>query len=92
MSYNIIYNPENKKRYPPVRNKKSNPFYIVLILLLGSVAVYGLTQSGIIHYLIPGDPEITAEAFSVMVERVGQGETVGTAFASFCKEIIYSCY
>lgn len=90
MSYNITYNPELKKRYPIVRKNNSKPLNIVVIMLVGFIAVYGLMKIGFIRYLIPGDPEITVEAFSAMVKRVGQGETVGNAIVDFCKEIIHS--
>ena len=88
MSYNITYNPDLKRRYPVRRKNKYKPLNIVLILLICCVTVYGLTRSGILRYFIPGDPEITVAAFSTMVQRVGQGETVGNAVVEFCKEII----
>ena len=88
MSYNITYNPELKKRYPVIRRNRSNPLNTALILLVSFVALYVLTRSGIMHYFIPGDPEATVEAFSTMVKRVSQGETVGNAVVGFCKEII----
>ena len=88
MSYNITYNPDLKRRYPARRKGRCNPINIVVILLVGSVAMYGLMRSGIMRYFIPGDPEITVEAFSTMVARVGQGESVGNAVVDFCKEII----
>ena len=90
MSYNITYNPELKKKYPAVRTNRNKPLYMALILLVGFVAVYVFSRSGIMRYFIPGNPEITAEAFSVMVERVGQGETVGNAVVDFCREIIHN--
>lgn len=90
MSYNITYNPDLKKRYPSVRKNKNKPLNTVWILLAGIIAVYVLSRSDIMRYFIPGDPEITVEAFSTMVNRVGQGETVGNAVVDFCKQIIHS--
>lgn len=90
MSYNITYNPELKRKYPIERKNNNNPLKIVVITLVGFIAVYGLTKAGIMHYLIPGDPEITVDAFSTMVNRVSQGEAVGNAIAAFCREIICS--
>ena len=92
MSYNITYNPELKTRYPVVRKKRGKPLNTALILLVCFVALYVLTRSGIMHYFIPGDPEVTTEAFSTMVKRVGEGETVSNAVIGFCKEIISSGY
>ncbi len=90
MSYNVTYNPELNRKYPTERRSKNKPLYIALILLGCFVAVYVLSQCGITHYLIPGDPEITTEAFSEMVARVSEGETVRNAVTEFCRKIINS--
>lgn len=88
MSYHITYNPDLDQKYPFVRKSRCKLLTIAIVLLVCFVAVYVLAQSDIMYYLIPGDPQITVEAFFAMVERVGQGETVGNAVVGFCKEII----
>ena len=90
MGYHITYNPDLNKKYPFNKKSRDKLLTIAAALLLCFIAVYVLAQSDIMYYLIPGDPEITAEAFSVMIKRVSQGETVGNAVVSFCKEIISS--
>ncbi len=90
MSYHITYNPDLSKRYPTEKKDRNKPLKSAMLLLAIFVAVYVFTQSGVLRYLIPGDPEITAEAFSTMVKRVGDGETVGNAVVDFCKQIINS--
>ena len=42
--------------------------------------------------LIPGDPAVTTAAFESMVSSIGNGVTVGDAFAGFCREIILGAY
>ena len=90
MSYHITYNPDLRKKYSTSKKNKTKPLKIALLLLVGFVAVYIFTQSGFARYLIPGDPEITTEAFSEMVKHVRQGESVGNAIVVFCREIIQS--
>ena len=92
MSYHITYNPDLRKKYPTAKKGKNKPLKIALLLLAVFVAVYTFMQSGLARYLIPGDPEITTEAFSAMVKRVGEGESVGNAIVVFCREIVHSTH
>lgn len=92
MGYHITYNPDLNKKYPFNTKSRGKLLTITGVLLLCFVAIYVLAQSDVMHYFIPGDPEITAEAFSLMVERVSQGETVGNAVVGFCREIISSSH
>lgn len=38
--------------------------------------------------LLPGDPMVTKQAFSVMAEQLKAGEAIGDAVAAFCQEVI----
>ena len=88
MSYCVEYNPELSKRYPATEKRNKKPIKIVLTLLTLAVAVYVLLRSGVGQYLIPEDPGVTSEAFSVLVEHVQSGESIRESLLRFCEEII----
>lgn len=54
---------------------------ILLVLTL-------LGRSGRLDFLIPGDKEITKQAFSSMIDEVREGEDIKTAITAFCVEIL----
>ena len=91
MSYCVEYNPELKNRYPTSK-KPSVKLPVKALLCCGAaiIAVYMIASSGVLQYLIPGDPEVTTEAFSDLLNEIGEGEPVREAFIDFCKEIIFS--
>ena len=90
MSYCVEYNRELNCRYPSyILRKRRRPLikkivYVTLIL----AGLYGLLATNIIRYLIPGNPEVTAAAFSEMIQQVDNGNPVGEAFLVFCEEIL----
>ena len=89
MSYHIEYNPEVNIRYPILKVKKRNKGSLAaLFVFCAAVASLVIMKSGLLHFLIPGDPEVTIEAFSTMVEQIETGTSVGESLRSFCKEII----
>lgn len=88
MSYSVEYNPELGRRYPATRKKRGKSAGPVMILAAIAVAMYTFVQSGLVRYLLPGDPEVTAAAFSMLVERVEAGEPVRESLLHFCEEII----
>ena len=90
MSYCIEYNPELKKRYPTTKKRRGRPQFFVVLLLAISVAAYIFIRHNIIRYIIPGDAEVTTAAFSTMVEKIGDGDSVGDAFFAFCRDIVDS--
>ena len=88
MSYCVEYNPELRKDYP-MRTKQKRQLPIKLILSISLIAaVYILASCGIFRHLIPGDPDKTTAAFSVMVEEIGEGERLKDAVVTFCREVI----
>jgi len=89
MSYCVDYNPEMKKRYPHIiKIRKELPIRPVLLSIAVVAVCYGVFRSGLLRFLIPGDPAVTTAAFSGMVDDIGSGESVWQAFIDFCKEII----
>ena len=91
MSYSVNYNPELKDRYPSAENP-GRKFSVKLLLWCAAIAVLLLVVSRgeVLRICLPGEPDVTADAFSAMVEQIGAGESVQEAFVDFCKEIIYS--
>lgn len=47
-----------------------------------------LGRTGGLDFLIPGNKEITKQAFSSMVDEVRDGEDIKTAITAFCVEIL----
>ena len=89
MSYRVSYNPELSALYPqkmPHIRKISKSF--VVIGLAMALTAGAFLRDNIFHVLIPGDPEVTAAAFSAMVERVEMGEPLRESLLVFCQEII----
>lgn len=90
MSYCIEYNPELNTKYPKRKYIKQFPIKKLLFLTMILVISYVFLQAKLYRYFIPGDPDITIPAFSTMVDRVVDGDSVKDALVEFCKEIIMS--
>lgn len=88
MSYYVEYSPELAKRYPTKRTHRRKPTVSIGILLIAAVAAYVSVRSGLVRYLIPGNPDITTAAFSQLVAQVVSGEPVRQSVVTFCEEII----
>ena len=89
MSYYVEYNPELKNRYPVKKNRrpKQTALLVVVILLVITLS-YSVFGGKLLKILIPGDPQITAAAFSGFVEQVGSGKPIREAVFCFFQEII----
>ena len=67
--------------------KGAGPFkWIAVGCILLSLTILGKT--GCLDFLIPGDKEVTKQAFSAIVADVRDGEDVKTAITAFCMEIL----
>ena len=89
MSYTVEYNPELRKTYPlKYRKRQKSPIKFLLYTLSVFVCLYILKITGILRYIIPGEPSVTAGAFSAMVEQVRMGQAVSDAIITFLKEVI----
>lgn len=90
MGYQIVYSPEDKRKYPINTPRKRKINLAPLLLLLATVLLLGRPKirSEVERWLIPGDPQITRAAFVVMIEQLQGGETFGAAVTTFCNEII----
>ena len=88
MSYSVHYNPELGRRYPSKVKDQRNLTRPIIILMIVAVVVYASVQSGMVKFLIPGNPEITTAAFSQLIEQVAAGESVGQSIRTFCEDVI----
>ena len=84
MGYTIQYEPEKSKKYP-IRNRNWTKVVVIALLIVVMLGV-GL-RSG---WLIPGDPEVTIDAFEEMVVNLREGERVKDAVTVFCIEVLES--
>lgn len=87
MGYTIQYSPEASERYPiSVRSKKWKYFLTVCltVLLLFLAVRY---RAELLRLLLPGDPDVTADAFAKLVTEIRAGNA-GDAVAAFCWEIL----
>jgi len=89
MSYAVEYNPELRRTYPIKKQKMYRvpikPIAITIVVLASFYTAYRL---GILRWIVPGDPAVTTDAFSTMIEDVRSGQGVSDAVFSFCKNVI----
>ena len=89
MSYRVSYNPELSVKYAlKMSPKKKISKSFVVIGLVAALATGVWMRVDMLRFLIPGDPDVTAAAFSEMVERVEMGEPLRESLLAFCREII----
>lgn len=87
MAYQIKY--PSKRKYPG-RNRFRNFSWkrwaaigVAVAVLVGTLWFLG--DNG---YLFSGNREVTGRALDNMIQQVGEGQSIGQAFAAFCREII----
>ena len=72
--------------YPGRRKKRRFPYWIFLILAF--VVLLAVPKDDLEYWLLPGDPEVTAQALSELVKTLRQGANAGQAVAAFCGSIL----
>lgn len=72
--------------YPGRRKKKRFPYWILLILAFA--VLLAVPKDDLEYWLLPGDPEVTAQALSELVKTLRQGTNAGQAVAAFCGSIL----
>ncbi len=88
MGYKIIYpqiGKRNRSKYqkPLQFSKKSIVFGAIFVLMV----ILTIWQGGLL-WLLPGDPEVTRNALQTMIDSLSDGETLGEAVATFCREVV----
>lgn len=85
MSYQIRYG-DTTTGFVLNRNKSKRTgrlWFVLFCIIL--VAVTALFAKG---YFIPGDSSVTRSAAKTFQQEIKDGEDIGNAFATFCKEIV----
>lgn len=72
--------------YPGRRKKRRFPYWIFLILAF--VVLLAVPKDDLEYWLLPGNPEVTAQALSELVKTLRQGTNAGQALAAFCGSIL----
>lgn len=72
--------------YPGRRKKRRFPYWILLILVFA--VLLAVPKDDLEYWLLPGDPEVTAQALSELVKTLRQGTNAGQAMAAFCGSIL----
>ncbi len=72
--------------YPGRRKKRRFPYWIFLILAF--TVLLAVPKDDLEYWLLPGNPEVTAQALSELVKTLRQGTNAGQAVAAFCGSIL----
>lgn len=91
MGYRIDYGQPFDPKYPMPSRHSRLPWMVCAALLLFTLLTnlyWPEGRAALLDILIPGDPEITAAAFSGMLEDVQAGEDITNAVTAFCREIL----
>ena len=86
MGYVIQYEPEKNKKYPISVCRKRLPVGVIVTMLILMIVGIGIRMK----WLVPGDPQVTADAFSAMVDDIADGEPIDESVAAFCGRVL-SC-
>lgn len=89
LAYKIQYSPEDKRRYPGAKGKTNFRFGQWFLVLCVLAAVLLARQYGVPDFLIPGDPTVTREAASLMMDSLQSGSSLNEAVTVFCKEVLH---
>lgn len=91
MAYSIAYEPDSQITYRQIKN---GPVLYKTVLLCISILAICLTafvpsmRNWLWDFMIPGDPEITVDAVSKLVDQLKSGLRASEAIETFCNEII----
>ena len=91
MAYRIEY--ENGDKYPSAAPERTSGVAVraagfFLLFLLLTQLFWPAGAEKLRQILMPWDAETTAEAFSVMVSDLRQGDDISEAVTAFCREIM----
>ena len=89
MAYQIQYGKASpQERIAIMRYSKKTMRLKWVVAVVAIFATTLLARFGLLDFLIPGDREVTRNAFNTMVDDVQNGESVRTALTAFCEEIL----
>lgn len=86
MRYKIIYPQIGKHKY---RKPRKPPNIMMITGSIAFIAVLMITLwKGSLSWLLPGDPVVTEFALQEMIDRLQDGEGLGQAVVTFCREVV----
>lgn len=91
MGYRILYGPEISRYCNNRRDKKrlwGMTLGCLLLFLALTMQLWPEGRAVLENMLLPGDPAVTKQAFSVMTEQLQSGEAIADAAAAFCQEVL----
>lgn len=96
MGYQISYGQSGarktrKSKLPTIMFDKTHLLAsccVLLCILLLAVCVIPQFRLFLRNMILPGDPDVTANALEQMVDAIGAGESVQTALTEFCRNIL----
>ena len=89
MAYQIQYKTVGHKKYAkykPSFRKPGKRFWVLLAAAI--LLITALAGEPIKRFLLPGNPEITEQALSDMLEDLQAGAPLGETVTAFCVEIL----
>lgn len=91
MAYTVRYTRPGsmeREKIPAPKGRRK----ILIAVLLAVLMLFGtgkiLSDAKVQEFLIPGDPEVTRQAFAEMTQSVRTGQPVDVAIVAFCRQII----
>ncbi len=86
MGYKVLYPQVGKRKYrkfrkPPPKVLITSSIVIFMVLIL-------TFWHGGLSWLLPGDPVVTENALQEMIDSLQNGETLGQAVVTFCREVV----
>ena len=91
MSYRIEYGSAVPVRFQEKKRKSHLRVLTALFMLLFALGVGQFWPEGqrmLRDFLLPGEPTVTEQAFSGMIEHLTGGVPLEEAMAAFCQQII----
>jgi len=91
MGYRIVYGPEVGEVRSDGKHDQRIRVMTAAFLLLSCLLTRLLWPEGaqmLRDALLPGQPSVTEQAFSILAEQLRAGEPVGEAVESFCRFVI----
>ena len=88
MGYKVTYPQMGKQKY---RQRRKLPKKSILVgasfAFIGAILLWTVWEKGL-SWLLPGDPVVTEFALQEMIDRLRDGEGLGQAVVTFCREVV----
>lgn len=91
MGYRVEYGPQEKKKESKLLNPLKMQILTTVFLLFFVLGVRGAWPEGtekLKEFLLPGELSVTETAFQNLVTEIKEGESIGDAVSTFCREIV----